>query len=310
MKAMLQNPPLISVIIPTCNRPAELQTCLEAFSHQDYPRSQFEIIIVDDGSKFSLTSVISSFINSLDVKLIVQANAGPAKARNTGSQYAKGQFLAFTDDDCTVAPNWLSALANRLVTAPNCLIAGKILNSLAKNPFSTASQTLLDYVYIQYNSNPELACFSGAANMALPARLFEIAGGFNASFTFASEDREFCARWLSQGHRIIYAADVEIYHAHHLSWRSFWQQHFSYGRGAFHFHQSQRRQHPGAASMQPVSFYLKLLSYPFSQKYDRPAIFISFLILLSQVATTWGLAIESKQNIDRQPSDLVLKAIE
>ena len=72
-----------------------------------YPQDRFEVIVVDDGSEPPMDSVVSFFRDRLELVLLSQANSGPAAARNTGAAQAKGKFLAFTDDDCTPAPDWL-----------------------------------------------------------------------------------------------------------------------------------------------------------------------------------------------------------
>ena len=81
----------------------------------------------------------------------------------------------------------------------------------------------------------------------MPTYAFQAIGGFNMTFPLAAdEDREFCDRWLHHGLPMSYAIDVRLYHAHHLTLKTFWLQHFNYGRGAFHFHQirSQRQSEP------------------------------------------------------------------
>ena len=96
-----------SVVIPTYNRPSQLRECLEALADQDYPRTAFEVIVVDDGSTESLRGIDDLFRAKLPLVFLRQQNAGPASARNTGAQHAKGRYIAFTDDDCVPARDWL-----------------------------------------------------------------------------------------------------------------------------------------------------------------------------------------------------------
>ncbi|MDQ3650687.1 MAG: glycosyltransferase family 2 protein, partial [Acidobacteriota bacterium] len=138
--------PHISIIIPTYARPRQLAACLAALSELDYPRERFEVIVVNDGGEIFL-SEMAPFRQQINVTLITQPNAGPATARNTGAAQAEGEFLAFTDDDCAPARDWLQALANRFATIPDQLIGGRTLNALDDNLCSTASQLLIDYLY-------------------------------------------------------------------------------------------------------------------------------------------------------------------
>ena len=88
----------------------------------------------------------------------------------------------------------------------------------------------------------DLLCIFRANNLALPEDRFRAIGGFDTIFPLAaSEDREFCDRWLHHGFQMTYAPEAVVYHARALTFRSFWRQHFKYGRGAFHFHQVRAR---------------------------------------------------------------------
>lgn len=282
--------PFFSIVIPTYNRPDRLAICLQSIAEIDYPRDRFEVIVVDDGSQMSLDSVVKPFQDCLDITLLKQPNAGPATARNRGAERAKGQFLAFTDDDCMPTSDWLNHLASRFTIEPDCLIGGLTINALPDNLYSTASQKLIDYLYEYYNAKPEESRFFASNNLALSTELFHKIGGFDTSYPrAAAEDREFCDRWLNSGYAMIYAPEVLIYHAHKLTFRSFWRQHFNYGRGAFFFHQMRSQPKLTQKSREPLSFYLNLLLYPFAEKLTPRSLLLSFLFVLSQVATTAGI---------------------
>lgn len=283
---MLQAWPFFSIIIATYNRPKELGGCLETLKLLDYPRDRFEIIVVDDGSATSPEALVQSFNQHIQIKLIRQVNAGCGAARNAGAQQARGKYLAFTDDDCAHSPDWLKTLAARFAQKEAAMIGGRTVNLLDDNPYSTASQLIMDYLFRHYNARPEHARYLNS--IAVPAEAFHALGGFDSSFFMSAEDRDFCERWLSAGNEIIYAPEMLIFHAHHLTLRSFYRQHFNYGRGAFHFH---RRTSEGLArgkSRQPLSFYLKLLGSAFSGNTARRAHVLTPLILLSQIAVSCG----------------------
>jgi GT2 family glycosyltransferase len=278
-----------SIVIPTYNRPERLKTCLDSLIHLNYPGDCFEVIIVDDGSDNSLHSLVSAYSNELDLTLIQQPNTGPAKARNTGANVAKGQYLAFTDDDCTPDQNWLSALENAFSKTPNALLGGKTMNALLNNPYSTASQLLIDYLYDYYNTNSSQATFFASNNFAVSRELFHQIGQFDGTFPLAAgEDREFCDRWLHQDNKMIYSPEVTIYHAHQLTLKTFCFQHFNYGRGAFYFHQARTQRTNENIKVEPLKFYLNLLTYPSVRKLNQPAILVTILFLISQFANVAG----------------------
>jgi GT2 family glycosyltransferase len=287
-----------SIIIPTYNRPERLKTCLDSLTCLNYPRHQFEVIIVDDGSDHPLDVLVKSYENEMELTLIRQTNAGPAKARNTGANIAKGQYLAFTDDDCTLDQNWLSALENAFFEKPNALLGGKIINALPNNPYSTTSQLIIDYLYDYYNINSVQTQFFTTNNFAVSRELFNQVGQFDISFSLAAEDREFCDRWLFSGYSLYYVPQAIVYHSHHLRLLSFWRQHFNYGCGTFYFHQTRSRRNQTSLKFEPLRFYFQLLTYPFMKKYQQPfKIFLFGLLLISQLAITLGSFKTKLQNI-------------
>src|SRR5437764_10374132 len=96
--------PIISVIIPTRDRFEQLADCLNALAAQDYPREKFEVIVVNDGSRSAVPATVSAFADRLSLTILNnEESVGPGISRNCGAEVAAGQYLAFTDDDCSPA---------------------------------------------------------------------------------------------------------------------------------------------------------------------------------------------------------------
>ena len=247
-----------SIIVPTFERAPLVRRCLQALAWLDYPREDFEVIIVDDGSAIPLADLIPSRFDGLAVTILRIPNAGPGAARNAGARHARGRLLAFTDDDCMPQPSWLRMLENCAERNPGRLIGGRTINALRRNPWSTTSQVVCDMAYNFYNADPESPRFFASNNMAIPADLFAAIGGFLGEiFRVASEDRELCDRWRHAGHALAYAPDAIVEHAHELGLRSFCEQHFRYGRGAMRYHRIRARRGSGRFR-QDAFFYLQL----------------------------------------------------
>jgi GT2 family glycosyltransferase len=270
--------PRFSVIVPTLRRPVELTRCLEALARLDYPRDGFEVVVVDDGSDAPPEDVIERVRGHLQITLVAQEhNRGPAAARNAGAARAVGEFLAFTDDDCGPAAGWLRALEVGLVRDPDALIGGLTVNGLTENPYAAASQLLVDYLYSYYHGQePTGPCearegstrFFTSNNLAMSAVAFHETGAFDATFPLAAaEDRDFCDRWQRQGRPMRYVPAAVVYHFHDLRLRTFCRQHVHYGRGALSFHALRARRSQKRIGLEPPSFYVNLLRYPFA----RPA---------------------------------------
>jgi len=297
---MQQQLPFCSVIIPTLGRSKPLANCLAALAAQDYPSDSFEVIVVDDGSPTSPEEVVAPFRGRLDLTVIAQRHAGPARARNTGAERATGALLAFTDDDCVPAAGWISALAARYVASPEQAIGGLITCALSHNRYAIASQVLITYLYEYFNSHNSQTGgvrFLTSNNLAIPRELFLQIGGFDTAFpSAAAEDRELCERWHRMGFQLAYAPEAVVEHAHQLTMRSFWRQHFAYGRGAHRFHQlrgahSESGKRSGV-KVEPLSFYVDMLRYPFvvpaRERGTNSPLALATAVALTQVANAAG----------------------
>jgi GT2 family glycosyltransferase len=277
-----------SIIVPTHNRPACLRECLQAICELDYPHDRFEALVVDDGGDAPLQAVVEPFAQRVPLRLLVEPHRGPAAARNAGATQACGRYLAFTDDDCAPARDWLSRLQRATQARPEILLGGRTVNAVDSHPAPLASQLLIDYLYEYFNSDPEDARFVVSCNLAVPAEAFRAIDGFDTRFPrAAAEDRDLCDRWLASGRRMAYVPDAVVLHRHHLSLPAFWRQHMGYGRGAYHFHQGRRFRQRGKLRLEPLRFYSRLLVYPFRRRLPG-ATRLSALLALSQVANAAG----------------------
>jgi GT2 family glycosyltransferase len=262
---------------------------LQACARLDYPRDRFEVIVVDDGGVKPLDGIVACFHGTLTLKLLQQENTGPAAARNRGASEAAGEFLVFTDDDCAPASAWLKALGRHCVASPDCMVGGRTVNALTGNVYSTASQLLISYLLSFYNAISHNAQFFPSSNLAFPAKQFRAVGGFDVTYPrAAAEDRELCDRWLHLGHRMIYASEAVVYHAHALTFRTFLRQHFHYGQGAFCFHRVRARRGQHRIRVEPPSFYLNMLRYPFVSAPGMKATFLMLLFVVAQIANALG----------------------
>lgn len=278
--------PLCSLIVPTYRRPAALADCLAALAALDYPRNRLEVIVVDDGGGVPLEPVVEPARDRLDVRLLSQRRSGPAAARNRGADTARGELLAFTDDDCRPMPGWLRRLAAEHRQTPGAMLGGHTRNALVRNPFATTSQLIIDAGYAWHNRDPAAARFLTSNNMAIPAAGFRALGGFDEGFV-TSEDRELCDRWVGSGRRIRYVAEAVVEHAHPLDLRGFCRQHFAYGRGSWRFHVAHARRTGRRIRLDPA-FYLGLHRRALRERGAAPATALQLALLAWHVTNSAG----------------------
>jgi glycosyltransferase involved in cell wall biosynthesis len=97
--------PLVSIVIPAYNCENTISKCLDSLLNLDY--LNLEIIVINDGSTDSTGEILKQYSN---IRIINTENSGPSRARNIGVREAKGAFIAFTDADCIVEPDWIDEL--------------------------------------------------------------------------------------------------------------------------------------------------------------------------------------------------------
>jgi glycosyltransferase involved in cell wall biosynthesis len=116
----------VSVIIPTYNRKASLLRLLDSLTDQTLPVANFEVIVVDDGGSDGSAEALQ-LQYPFAVHFLRQKNQGVTAARNYGSEFSKGDYLIFMDDDIELSSDALRALVQELLARPNTIILGSLI---------------------------------------------------------------------------------------------------------------------------------------------------------------------------------------
>ena len=104
---------ILSIIIPLYNKEKYIEYCLKSVVSQDLPSSEYEIIVIDDGSTDSSAEIAEGFAcQHSNVHFSSQENQGLSATRNRALDVAKGDFVYFLDADDYLASNTLSELTN------------------------------------------------------------------------------------------------------------------------------------------------------------------------------------------------------
>ena len=257
------------------------------------PDGELEVIVVNDGGVAPPASLVSGAPDdSFSLRVINQDNAGPGPARNAGAAVARGELLAFTDDDCRPDAGWLVAFDAALRAEPKALAGGRTVNALTANPYAEASQRLVDFVAAYFHGGVGGRFFT-SNNLAVSREAYLAFGGFATRFTrFTAEDREFCDRWSAEGRPSVSVPDAVVQHYHDLSATRFVRQHFGYGRGAAGFRRV--RAAAGRPSRVDPSFYVQSLRYAAHGR-GLHGVVDGALVALAHAAQAAGLLYESSR---------------
>ncbi len=118
----------VSIIIPAYNMEAYIAKCLNSLYNQDIPESDYEIIVVDDGSS-DATAAKAKECGHENLKVITQPNSRQGGARNTGLREAKGRYVVYVDADDRLAPNMLGKILRRFDESGADIVLYNIVDS-------------------------------------------------------------------------------------------------------------------------------------------------------------------------------------
>ena len=199
--------PFISVIIPVYNDGIRLSMCIEALLEQNYPKDEYEIIIVDNGS----TDKTPDFARKYPVQVFFELNKQNSyAARNKGLQHSKGEVMAFTDSDCIASPNWLSEGIEAMDNFGTPYVAGKIISF-----FQNETPNIWEYydsaVYFDQKGYIQDSKFGVTANLFVDKRLFNKYGLFRQDL-ISGGDYEFGRRISKSREKIAFAENAVVFH--------------------------------------------------------------------------------------------------
>ena len=202
-------PPRIAVVFATHDRARRLERLFEALRRQSVGREAFEVVAVDDASSDDTPEVLEREVRRGELALTtlrLDVGSGPAAARNAGWRAASAPLVAFTDDDCRPAPDWLAAGLRRLEDG-----AGIVQGRTEPDP----EEAHLQGPFSRSLCVRRLGPFFQTCNVMYQRALLERVGGFDQlTFTVpGGEDADLAWRALATGARAVFAPDALVHHA-------------------------------------------------------------------------------------------------
>ena len=214
-----------SFIIPVYNRPEEIRELLESFLKVE-GNSEFEILIVEDGSNIPSKSIIDEFKSQLEISYFFKPNSGPGDSRNFGMRHAKGNYFIILDSDCLLPTHYFTIVKKYLFSNYVDCFGG----ADAAHPSFTSLQKAINYTMTSFLTTGGIRGKSKAVqkfeprsfNMGISKRAFELTSGF--SKIHPGEDPDLSHRILKAGLNTSFIPDAFVYHKRRISWKKFHKQ--------------------------------------------------------------------------------------
>lgn len=220
---------MISVIVATHNRRPLLEKTLAALARQDWPHDQLEVVVIDNDSTDGTADLLASVAaRGRGPELVVRHEPRPGKSHavNTGLLAARGDLLAFTDDDVIPDRGWLSELARAIQETGADFATGRITPLWEARPPAWLTPELYGVLAIPENGPKRLRLGAGineeimpiGANMAVRRHVVSTIGGWRTDLgklrqTLRSgEDHEFFLRMIRAGCTGVYEPAARVAH--------------------------------------------------------------------------------------------------
>ncbi|MEM7383922.1 MAG: glycosyltransferase, partial [Verrucomicrobiota bacterium] len=216
--------PLVSVVVCSRNGHGFLPACLKSLRDQDFP--ELEILLIDDGSEPPLESLGA---DSEDVRVIRQEHRGLSVARNRGFAEARGEIIAYTDDDCVADREWVTRLVLALSNHRWDAVGGPNIPPPTTDPIKR-SLGLAPGNPVQVLLSDEEAEHLPGCNFAVTRAAFSALGGFAERYWTAGDDVDFCWRLRDAGFQIGYAPTAFVWHHPRSKIDAYFRQQKGYGR--------------------------------------------------------------------------------
>ena len=211
---------LASIVISTYNRAQALEPTLSALARQDRHASEYEVLVVDDGSTDSTPEVLASLSMPYRLRTFrLATNSGVSAGRNVGLRNVEGRYVIMLSDDLIVPDDFISRHVATHERFPNAWVVGGFgqIESLTDSPFGRYLDAL-ERQFEQARTGPEIEpeiyemTVPTARNLSLPRSDVSRIGLFDEQFRVTCEDQDLAARAAPYGVRFIYNATLECVH--------------------------------------------------------------------------------------------------
>ena len=215
--------PYFSVVVCTYNGAATIRDTMEGLTKLRYPN--FEVIVVNDGS----TDNVAEIVQQYPYKLISTKNGGLSSARNVGMKNAKGEILAYIDDDAYPDPHWLHYLAYAYTNSTHGAMGGPNIIPPEDGPIAICVANAPGGP-VHVLETDEIAEHVPGCNFSARRNVLIKIGGFDPVFRSAGDDVDVCWRIQEAGYTIGFHPSALVWHHRRNSLKAYWKQQKGYGK--------------------------------------------------------------------------------
>lgn len=260
---------LYSVIVPVYNRPDEVDELLQSLTKQTF--TDFEILIIEDGSKNRCDHVVDLYKEQMNVQYHFKENSGQGYSRNYGFERASGDYFVVFDSDCIIPEHYFETVTKVLHTDqidcwggpdkahPSFTPVQKAISYSMTSPLTTGG--------IRGNKMRIGNFHPRSFNMGISKEIYQKTGGYK--LTRMGEDIEFSLRIIEEGFTTALIPDAYVFHKRRTDFSQFFRQLHFFGRARiniYRFYPDELKPIHLMPSLFligiPVSFLLLLLNIP------------------------------------------------
>ncbi|MCZ4520745.1 glycosyltransferase [Rhodococcus ruber] len=290
---------LVSVILPCFNGLPDVDVQLAALAAQDY-EGDFEVIVSDNGSTDGLREHLDQLGLPVDIRWIDSSDVqGTSHAKNAGIAAARGDFLAFTDQDDAVYPNWLTALTRAAETAD--AVGGPIEVHTLNSP---KVATWRDVPAPADRFETEYLPFAHGNNFAMWRRVVDQVGNFDENLVAGGEDIDISWRIQQAGFSLAHTPDALVAYRLRDTVTATFRQGVRYGRSSYRIsvkHGSRGAWNPPLVKVMALQawgiVYLAIARNPCLPKILHPLPSGRWALLLGQFCGAFQVRLEHVQGL-------------
>ncbi len=220
-----------SFIIPTYNRIDELKELIPSLEELCYDHSEYELIIVDDGSTDDTIEYVQNLNSIISIRYYKQANLGPGPARNRGMTESTGDYMLFVDSDCILPPEYLTELEKEIQVEHYDAFGGPDTYHPSFSPLLKA----INYAMTSFigtggtrgSKKSVTKYFPRSFNMGIHKIVYDKIGGFGD--LRHGQDMDYSARIYAAGFKVGFIDKAYVYHKRRTSLWKFIKQIHNWG---------------------------------------------------------------------------------